>query len=240
MTGAGFRLANLTNADFTYAVLTDADFRNAILTSTTFLSTTLTGADFTGANIRGANFNNSYSGTGLRLAQLYSTASYQAKDLSGIGLGGNNLASGNFAGQNLTGASFDYATTLTGTTSAQANLANAYFSGATPPAADFTGADTRGAQYIDLSRTTTTNLIWSDGHIHGLEVNSGGLLAVRDYDGNPLYAQSPIPITIDQHLAMGPGGTLRMVFEADAWGSTISFAPGIPVALGGVLNEPTP
>jgi hypothetical protein len=35
---------------------------------------------------------------------------------------------------------------------------------------------------------------------------------------------------------MGPGGTLRMVFEADAWDSTISFAPGIPVALGGTLE----
>jgi hypothetical protein len=35
---------------------------------------------------------------------------------------------------------------------------------------------------------------------------------------------------------MGPGGTLRMVFEADAWDSTISFAPGIPVMLGGTLE----
>ena len=35
---------------------------------------------------------------------------------------------------------------------------------------------------------------------------------------------------------MGPGGTLRMVFEADAWDSTISFAPGIPVTLGGTLE----
>jgi hypothetical protein len=35
---------------------------------------------------------------------------------------------------------------------------------------------------------------------------------------------------------MDPGGTLRMVFEADAWDSTISFAPGIPVTLGGKLE----
>jgi hypothetical protein len=35
---------------------------------------------------------------------------------------------------------------------------------------------------------------------------------------------------------MGPGGTLRMVFEADAWDSSISFAPGIPVTLGGTLE----
>jgi hypothetical protein len=35
---------------------------------------------------------------------------------------------------------------------------------------------------------------------------------------------------------MAAGGTLRMVFEADAWDSTISFAPGIPVTLGGTLE----
>ena len=35
---------------------------------------------------------------------------------------------------------------------------------------------------------------------------------------------------------MAPGGTLRMMFESDAWDSTISFAAGIPVALGGSLE----
>jgi hypothetical protein len=43
-------------------------------------------------------------------------------------------------------------------------------------------------------------------------------------------------VTIDEHMAMAPGGTLRMMFEADAWDSTISFAPGIPVTLGGSLE----
>jgi hypothetical protein len=58
--------------------------------------------------------------------------------------------------------------------------------------------------------------------------------------GNPSYPYGdpipPIPITADQHFVMGPGGTLQMVFEADAWDSTISFAPGIPVTLGGTLE----
>ena len=31
-------------------------------------------------------------------------------------------------------------------------------------------------------------------------------------------------------------GTLRMEFDADTWDSTISFAPGIPVTLGGTLE----
>jgi hypothetical protein len=72
-------------------------------------------------------------------------------------------------------------------------------------------------------------------------LDADGVLAVRDYDGyfsyfdgNPILVT--VPITIDQHFAMGPGGTLRMGFEADAWDSTISFAPGIPVTLGGTLE----
>ena len=35
---------------------------------------------------------------------------------------------------------------------------------------------------------------------------------------------------------MDATGTLRLVFDADPWDSTISFAPGIPVALGGTLD----
>jgi hypothetical protein len=59
---------------------------------------------------------------------------------------------------------------------------------------------------------------------------------VRDYDGIPYSPAFLIRISVDQHLAMGPGGTLRMEFEGDAWDSTISFAPGIPVTLGGTLE----
>ena len=41
---------------------------------------------------------------GFTAAQLYSTQSYQAKDLSGIGLWGNDLTGWDFRGQNLTNA----------------------------------------------------------------------------------------------------------------------------------------
>jgi hypothetical protein len=91
-----------------------------------------------------------------------------------------------------------------------------------------------------------SNLIRPNGHIDGLDLQAGGRLVVRDYDGdpartNPLFDGTstpvpPIPITVDQKLVMGSIGTLRMVFEADAWDSTISFAPGIPVTLGGTLE----
>ena len=35
---------------------------------------------------------------------------------------------------------------------------------------------------------------------------------------------------------MSEGGSLQLLFDADAWDSTISFQPGIPVTLGGNLE----
>jgi uncharacterized protein YjbI with pentapeptide repeats len=134
-----------------------------------------------------------------------------------VNFGFNDLVGANFAGQNLTNAVF-----------VSANLTGAVFA----------VADARGADFDNLSGAITTNLIRSNGHIDGLDLDASGLLVVRDYDGDSRYepARPPIPITIDEHLSMGPGGTLRMVFEADVWDSTISFAPGIPVMLGGALE----
>jgi uncharacterized protein YjbI with pentapeptide repeats len=258
--------SNLSGTNLTDADLTNANFAAAILTD----------VDITDAEIRGANFGAHFATTselcgfygcaaatrtGITLDQLYSTASYQAHDLTGIGLSGNDLTGGNFArqnltnadfaGQNLTNANFGGAN-LTGAKFRKANLANANFSVigcvieceqqyATLTGTDLTTADARGAYYLEfsnLSGATTANLIWPDGHIGGLDLDAGGILLIRDYDGDVRYGQvlPPIPITVDQHLAMGPGGTLRMVFEADAWDSTISFAPGIPVTLGGTLE----
>jgi hypothetical protein len=79
----------------------------------------------------------------------------------------------------------------------------------------------------------TTNFIQPEGHVNGLELTGGRMLVVRDYDGG--YSPT-IPITIDQYLATDATGVLRMEFEADDWGSTISFQSGIPVTLGGALE----
>jgi hypothetical protein len=92
--------------------------------------------------------------------------------------------------------------------------------------------DARGAQgFVTAgSGANVTNLIRPDGHISGLGLNSGQMLLVRDIDG------SSIPITVDQNFTMGTGGLLKLAMEADDWGSTISFAPGITVARGGTLE----
>ena len=94
--------------------LTEADLSQSNLTNANFLAAILTDADFTNAAVKGATFDKNYHrsfgadllGTGITPAQLYSTASYQERDLRGIGLSENNLAGTSFAGQNLSGANF--------------------------------------------------------------------------------------------------------------------------------------
>jgi uncharacterized protein YjbI with pentapeptide repeats len=251
LSGIGLGSNNLTGANFVAQNLTNASFWGA----------TLSDADFTGAEVRGASFNitvydRNYlrrEGTGLTLSQLYSTTSYQSKDLSGISLRWNHLVGGNFEGQNLNEANFGQAN-LTGASFHQANLTNANFANYTcgwdgcpqiSPGADFTEADVRGAFLLLSMNDNTTNSILPDGHIRGLDLATGGLLIVRDYDGDPYRVNPrgviieplpPIPVKIDQNFSIAPGGTLRIVFESDAWDSTISFAPGIPVTLGGTLE----
>ena len=194
----------------------------------------LTGWNFAGKNLTNANFDwchaDEYQFYGRRgaggefpvtqpthgftAAQLYSTASYQAGDLTGINLVGNNLTGWNFAGKNLTNANFRASH------------------------ADRNGLHrrrhSRCATLGNLTSAVVTNLIQPNGHVNGLDLgNSQPLLVVRNYLGNAAQGLGPIPVTVDQHFVMGPGGTLQIVLDADAWDSRISFAPGIPVTLGG-------
>jgi uncharacterized protein YjbI with pentapeptide repeats len=207
---------NLTGADFYSATLTGGNLSQANLANASFFAATLTGANFTGADVRGANFfrdDEFYGGTGITPSQLYSTASYQAHDLTGIDFYGNNLDGVNLAAQKLT---------------------NADFRGATLTGANLSGADARGAyfDYDPFTGANTNNLIQTGGHIAGLDLSAGASLDVRDYDGPSDFAA----IVVDEHLAMDATGTLRLVFDAGPWDSTISFAAGIPATRGGTLD----
>jgi uncharacterized protein YjbI with pentapeptide repeats len=211
---------------------------------TCFDSANLTGVNFTNANVQVAQFQSTTS-RGFTAAQLYSTANYQAKDLEGIDLEVNNLSSWNFSGQDLSGARFG------GSSLQSANLTNANLTGtdlinwySPPPEAwyipwptDLTGADTRGATGLNLNGVTSTqNLIMPDGSINGLDLSTGFTLVVRNYtsdaNGNPAH----IPIKIHTGMNMGTNGTMQVVLDGNAWGSTISFDAGIPVTLGGTLD----
>ena len=241
---------NLSNNNLTGIDLAGINLTNAVL-----YGTTLTGANLSGANIRGANFGR-YSHTvgcssvyqgcpleftvvfgGLTFSQLSATASYIMHDLTGVNLAGNDLTGGNFVEQNLANAIFTNAD-LTNADFSHAYLTNADFSSATLAGANLTGADARGSLFTSavLTGALTTNFVRSDGHSSGLDLAAGQSVVVRDYDGDPARSLAPIPITVDQYFAMETGSTLRMVFEADAWDSTISFAAGIPVTLGGTFE----
>ncbi len=314
LTGIGLRKNNLADVNLAGQNLTNAYLERATLTGANLSQSNLTNANLYGARLSGANLSQanltgaivvyaSFASAGITRDQLYSTASYQAHNLNGIDLAGNNLAGVNLTGQDLGYANFSFATltgadltyanfpsanlayanlsqanltnanfsvafideeygvpivssaNLTGANLSQANLTNVNFAGLagydeygefyiSPGAilvyANLTGADSRGSnfQYATLFGANTSNLIESDGHIAGLNLTASTSLVVRDYDGNPAATPptGPLPIVVEQHLAMNATGTLRLVFDADPWDSLISFSPGIPVALGGTLD----
>jgi hypothetical protein len=191
------------------------DFSGQYLAGANFSWATVTNTDLSGAVVAGANFGEA---RGLTEQQLYSTHSYQAKDLQGIGLGGIDLTGWDFSGQNLTDGNFR-----------SANLRNA----------DLTTADARGAVGLNVTGAITTDLIRPDGRIAGLDLATGERLFVRNDDGVPGPApdqRSPIHITIQDGLTMADDSVLQLLFDADSWVSLISFEPGIPVQLGGALE----
>ena len=103
-TGANFTNANLTNASLYSGNFTNANFTNAILNKIGLA--TLTGANFTNATINGASFKDSI---GFTTTQLVSTASYQNKDLSNIGLNHLDISALNLSNFNITGTNFSSA-----------------------------------------------------------------------------------------------------------------------------------
>jgi uncharacterized protein YjbI with pentapeptide repeats len=244
-----FNHANLANSYFNGAILHNADFSGAFLAGAGMGHTSLAGVNLSAAVVRFADLIQ----TGITPAQLYSTASYQARDLRGVKLSAD-FTGGDFAGQDLAGARLNNVT-LANVDLSHANLVNADLSGflyyddeggiyVSPGAnltnANLTGIDSRGAnlQYATLAGASRHNMIQSNGHVAGLNLSAGASLLVRDYDGNPFVFPSTgvLPIVVDQQLAMNVGGTLHLAFDADHWDSTISFAPGIPVALDGTLE----
>jgi len=155
--------ANLWDRDLTRAYLTGADLTGAFFANWQGGSATLTNADFTDAQVAYASFG-SYAGPckGFTAAQLYSTASYKAKDLHGIVLVYNNLTGWNFASQNLTGANCDLAT-----------LTNA----------DFTNAQVAQASFRDTTRSGfTAAQLYSTASYKARDLN-GIILMENDLTG---------------------------------------------------------
>ena len=108
---------NLSGQSFFGRSLESANFKNCILLGTDFSESYIKNAIFENADIRGASFflcsydrphMNSYNPDNFRAEQIYSTASYKRKDLTGVDFSDNILSGWNFSGQNLTDANFQW------------------------------------------------------------------------------------------------------------------------------------
>ena len=110
-----------------------------------------------------------------------------------------NLGGWNLEGQNLHGA--EVHPLFEGTNLRNAVLTNVYTTysgGLNLQLADLTGADTRGAENFGFSPNfqgaITTNMIYTDGSIVGLNLTDESHLLIRDHDG--LEEDLGIPITV--------------------------------------------
>jgi uncharacterized protein YjbI with pentapeptide repeats len=222
MAGCNLAGKNLADVYFNSAILSNADLTNANLTGTDLSNAILSNASFAGAVVRNADFY-AVTHSGFTAQQLYSTASYQSGDLSGIRLDGNDMRGWCFSGKDLTGAFFGKAV-LNDNDFRNANLTNAALG-------YIYGADLRGSRG-STGGLSATNMIAPDGTIAGLHLDATNpLLIVRDYDG-----ASPIPIHVQQSANIEAGSVLQVLFEDATWGSTVAFDPGIAVTLAGDLE----
>jgi uncharacterized protein YjbI with pentapeptide repeats len=126
--------------------LDNADFSGANLRHANLTESTLTNADLSGATVTGADFHGSW---GFTKEQLYSTASYQAGNLQGIGLG-YYLSGWDFHGQNLSRADLSHAE-LTNTDLSGANLSHARLNRSILTNAKLSGAIVTGANLSDAT-----------------------------------------------------------------------------------------
>jgi len=169
--GINLDFADLSNSDlrwssFGWSRLDGALFTNSDLRHSNFTSAKVQNADFSGALISGADF----SGSTFNGVQLYSTRSYQEKDLRGIGLNGKNLSGGDFSGQNLSGSSF-FEANVSNTSFAEADLSGAGFQHAVLGTANFTNSRVNNANFFgtQLSRDQLfSTQSWQDKNLSGL------------------------------------------------------------------------
>lgn len=128
---------NLSAAKFYSSSLVHAHFRGANLTNAVLESSALFGANLSGAVVTGAVLSGTTS-KGFMLEQLASTASYQARNLQGIELSGNDLADWDFSGQDLTNSFLS--SRLTRADLSEANLTNARLFSSTLNEVNLSGA----------------------------------------------------------------------------------------------------
>lgn len=233
---SSYQAKNLRGIDLSFGNdLSGWDFHGQDLTNASFDDSELLNADLNGAVIVGADFGY-VTPAGFLKEQLYSTASYQAKNLAGVSLYGNDMRGWDFSGQDLS-HSLLFSAKLDNANLRGANLTHVNFGGTTLTNADLSAADTRGVGILNAYPSVLHNTIFPDGFIDGLDLPGGDLLVIRNYQAEKGFGAAPIPIHIGERLRMAPGGALHLLFDDEPWESLISFEPNIPVYLNGGTLE---
>ena len=176
---------DLTNADFSYSLITGAIYSNV------FRPVILTDAIIEGADFSNLQTYEAYAGVkyGITSSQLYSTASYKNKNLTGIKFGDNYMVGFDFTGQNMTNVSFRGAE-LNNVDFTNANLTNVDFRFSDISNANFDNAIIEGAYLSDIR----TNQLYStasykEKNLKGVTFSAysyGGWLAGADFAGQNL------------------------------------------------------
>ena len=165
-------------------------------------------AQLDGAIIRNADLVHSF----LTEEQLYTTASYKENDLTGVRLGGN-VSGWDFRGQQLPNATFWQGGNLTCADFTNANLEHASLVGTDLTGASFVNANLDGASLLgtvgfspDIT-TSTRNMIWPDGTVRGLHVDTGEVFAM--------------PSILSDHFIVESGGTIEItMIKIEGFGAT--------------------
>ena len=195
---ASYKNKNLTGIKLISNHLISWDFSGQDLTNSSFLSSDIRGADFTNSIINYVDFivdpSVYYS---ITKEQLYSTASYRNKDLTGIKLGYDysfsskkDLSMWDFSGQNLMNSSFSYV-----------QLSNA----------NFTETDLRGSIMKEIEGyVITKNTIMSDGTIQNFSmVSADDSFSIRKY--TPAEMDGPlISAKIGKSASISNGANLTL------------------------------
>ena len=215
-TGAYFWDIELTNANFTNANLTRADFgENCYYGKYNVLAS----VNFTNAIITYANLYD----TGFTKEQLYSTKSYQDKDVRGIIFCYNDLTDCDFSGQNLTGACIYDGTPISNANFTDAIITKTSFGCLTPMGFtkeqlystksykdkylvgvelyennmsgwDFSGQNLTSANFYNA---TLTNANFSFADLRGADMTASS--------GEPIYKATIMPDGVIRNFAMTSG-----------------------------------
>jgi uncharacterized protein YjbI with pentapeptide repeats len=234
---ASFQNKNLQSIALDGQNLAGLNFSGQNLSGASFYSAILSNATFSGATVTGANF--SYT-TGFTLAQLQSTASFQNKNLQGLGLGGYDLTGVDFTGQNLGNADLSSGT-LTNATFANATLSNVNFYYAILTGANLTNASVTNG---NLSNANLSNArFWSSNLTNANLTNAN--LSYADFtcaDLRGAIGWLPVTGTISintirpdgsiQNLALVSGQTLTV----SPFTTPVAINTAAAIASGGILQ----